>query len=212
MIWFICTFLQLQSIMTAHNEWLSTTLSIPPFFIGLRVSFPLRDWLGSDLRIGQFFSFRYPQVNTPQLNTELLNYLLHSLTNESFEFTNELPFITPRKRNRNHHTEHFVFWSLVSVAAKTSDPLPSKGTSASVVIPYPWKRLLNLCWDENVLIEPSANNIFLCFYLFYLFYFIFSLFCFLVLYFIILSVFPSFVLFLYFLSLYLSLYHAFLMD
>jgi hypothetical protein len=29
------------------------------------------DWLGSDLRIGHFFSFRCPLVNTPQLNTQL---------------------------------------------------------------------------------------------------------------------------------------------
>jgi hypothetical protein len=29
------------------------------------------DWLGSDLRIGHFFSFRCPLVTTPQLNTEL---------------------------------------------------------------------------------------------------------------------------------------------
>jgi hypothetical protein len=29
------------------------------------------DWLGSDLPIGHFFSFRCPLVNTPQLNTEL---------------------------------------------------------------------------------------------------------------------------------------------
>jgi hypothetical protein len=29
------------------------------------------DWLGSDLRIGHFFSFRCPLINTPQMNTEL---------------------------------------------------------------------------------------------------------------------------------------------
>jgi hypothetical protein len=40
------------------------------------------DWLGCDLRIGRFFSFRCPLVNTPQLNTQLLNCLLNSLTNE----------------------------------------------------------------------------------------------------------------------------------
>jgi hypothetical protein len=28
------------------------------------------DWLGSDLRVGHFFSFRCPLVNTPQLNTQ----------------------------------------------------------------------------------------------------------------------------------------------
>jgi hypothetical protein len=29
------------------------------------------DWLGSDLRIGYFFSFRCPLANAPQLNTQL---------------------------------------------------------------------------------------------------------------------------------------------
>jgi hypothetical protein len=29
------------------------------------------DWLRSDLRVGHFFSFRCPLVNTPQLNTQL---------------------------------------------------------------------------------------------------------------------------------------------
>jgi hypothetical protein len=28
------------------------------------------DWVGSDLRIGHFFSFRSPLVNNPQLNTQ----------------------------------------------------------------------------------------------------------------------------------------------
>jgi hypothetical protein len=34
------------------------------------------DWLGSGLRIGHFFSFRCPLVNTPQLNTPRLNSLI----------------------------------------------------------------------------------------------------------------------------------------
>jgi hypothetical protein len=45
-----------------------------------------RNWLGSDLRIGHFFSFRCPLVNTPQLNTELLlrnqSEWVNSLRNE----------------------------------------------------------------------------------------------------------------------------------
>jgi hypothetical protein len=40
------------------------------------------DWLGSDLRIGHIFRFRCPLVNTPQLNTPLLNCLRNSVTNE----------------------------------------------------------------------------------------------------------------------------------
>jgi hypothetical protein len=39
------------------------------------------DWLGSNLQISHFFSFRCPLVNTPQQNTQLLNCLLISLTN-----------------------------------------------------------------------------------------------------------------------------------
>jgi hypothetical protein len=57
-------------------------LRLAPFLTGLRVSFFCRDWPGSDLRIGHFFSFRRPLVNIPQLNTELLNCLLSSLTAE----------------------------------------------------------------------------------------------------------------------------------
>jgi hypothetical protein len=47
------------------------------------------DWLGSDLRIGHFFSLGCPLVNTPQLNTQLL------LRTNPIEFTNELSF-SPR--------------------------------------------------------------------------------------------------------------------
>jgi hypothetical protein len=44
------------------------------------------DWLGSDIRIGHFFSFRCPLISTPQLNTQLLN----SLTTESESLTNSI--------------------------------------------------------------------------------------------------------------------------
>jgi hypothetical protein len=57
-------------------------LRLASFLTGLRVSSLLCDRLGSDLRIGHFFSFRCPLVNTPQLNTELLNCLLYSLTTD----------------------------------------------------------------------------------------------------------------------------------
>jgi hypothetical protein len=52
------------------------------------------DWLGSDLRTGHFFSFRCPLVNTQQLNTELLNWLLSALTtdllNDGTELSNQV--------------------------------------------------------------------------------------------------------------------------
>jgi hypothetical protein len=56
-----------QPIITAHSQW----LRLAPFLTGPRASSLLRDWLGSDLRIGHFFSFRCPLVSTPQLNTRL---------------------------------------------------------------------------------------------------------------------------------------------
>jgi hypothetical protein len=55
------------TITTNYNS----SQSMAQFLTGLRVSSLLRDWFGSDLRIGQFFSFRSPLVNTPQLNTNL---------------------------------------------------------------------------------------------------------------------------------------------
>jgi hypothetical protein len=42
-----------------------------------------RDCLGSDLRVGHFFSFRCPLVNTPQLKTQLflrMNQWIHEWT------------------------------------------------------------------------------------------------------------------------------------
>jgi hypothetical protein len=69
---------QLQSIIAAHNQWSSKTHSIPYW---TRSVFHC-DWLGSDLRICHFFSFHCQLVNTPQMNTELLIYLLNSLTTE----------------------------------------------------------------------------------------------------------------------------------
>jgi hypothetical protein len=65
--------------MTTHSQW----LRLAPFVAGLRVSSLPLWWLGSDLRFGHFFSFCRSLVNTPQLNTPLLNCLLNSLTTES---------------------------------------------------------------------------------------------------------------------------------
>jgi hypothetical protein len=54
-------------------------LRLAPFLTELRVSSLLSDWLGSDLRVGHSSSFRCPLVNTPQLNTQLLNSLTTQL-------------------------------------------------------------------------------------------------------------------------------------
>jgi hypothetical protein len=73
MIGFTGTSLQVQSTITAHNQWLPKTRSIPYWTTSV-FSSTVTD-TGSDLRIGHFFSFRCPLVNTPQLNTQLLNSL-----------------------------------------------------------------------------------------------------------------------------------------
>jgi hypothetical protein len=57
-------------------------LTLAQFLTEPRLSSLLRDWLGSDLRIGHFFSFHSPLVHISQLNTALLNCLLNSLTNQ----------------------------------------------------------------------------------------------------------------------------------
>jgi hypothetical protein len=81
-------------LFTINNQLRQLTvndcLRLALFLAGLRVSSLLRDWLGSDLRIGHFFSFRCPLVNTSQLNTQLLNCVLNSLTNKSLEFEVEV--------------------------------------------------------------------------------------------------------------------------
>jgi hypothetical protein len=61
--------LQLQPITTAQNQWLSKTRSIPDWPTSVFSS--TVTWLGSDLWIRHFFSFRGPLVTTPQLKTEL---------------------------------------------------------------------------------------------------------------------------------------------
>jgi hypothetical protein len=151
----------LKFLYNCNQLWqltINDCLRLAPFLAGLHVSSLLHGWHGSDFRVGHFFSFRCPPVNTPQLKTQLLNCLLNSFANESLEFTNELSFITSGEANRGHNTEHFMILSLVSVAAETIEPLPSKWASASVAIPYPCELLLNLRWHKNVLTEPLTTN------------------------------------------------------
>jgi hypothetical protein len=80
MIGFIVTFF---TITIYYNSWQSMTAqdSLHSLLDHECLLF-LRDWLGSDLQNGHFFSFRRPLLNTPQLNTQLLNCLLNSLTSE----------------------------------------------------------------------------------------------------------------------------------
>jgi hypothetical protein len=58
------------AIALSYNQSEQFAINDSLHSVGLRVSSLLRDLLGSDLRIGHFFSFRCPLVNTPQLNTE----------------------------------------------------------------------------------------------------------------------------------------------
>jgi hypothetical protein len=131
MIGFIGTSLQLlvQPIIRAHNNG---CLRLAPFLTGLRVSSLLRDGLGSDLRVGHFFSFRW-LLSPPQLNTRLLNCLLNCLTNESLEFTNEFSSITSGGTNSGHHAEEVVFLSVVRCSG--NHPLSSIFTSICIAIP-----------------------------------------------------------------------------
>jgi hypothetical protein len=65
---FIGTSITITTNCNSSNQWLSQTSSIP--YLATSVFF-LRDWLGSDLRIGHLFCSRCPLVSTPQLNAEL---------------------------------------------------------------------------------------------------------------------------------------------
>jgi hypothetical protein len=67
---FYYNYSSLQSQQLTINHCLNTWLDYECFLF-------CRDGFGSDLRIGHFFSFRCPLVNTP-----LLNCLLNSLTKE----------------------------------------------------------------------------------------------------------------------------------
>jgi hypothetical protein len=60
--------LQLQLIITARNQWLSKTVRS---LLDYECLLFHCNWFGSDLRVGQFLSFRCPLVSTPQLNTQL---------------------------------------------------------------------------------------------------------------------------------------------
>jgi hypothetical protein len=68
--WIYCHFFTI-TINCNNSHTIHGCLRLAPFHIWLRASSFLRDWLGSDLQIGHFFSFRCPLVNTPQMNTEL---------------------------------------------------------------------------------------------------------------------------------------------
>jgi hypothetical protein len=71
------------TVTTNYNSSQSMTR---PFLTGLRVSSLLRDWLGSNLRIGHFFSFCCPLGDTQQLNTQLKYWTVELPSEFSYEW------------------------------------------------------------------------------------------------------------------------------
>jgi hypothetical protein len=69
-------------------------------------------WLGSDSRVGHFYSFRCPLVNIPQLNTELSYEWLQLTPSVRLTFGSvTCPFIPLYEPNREHYLEHLVcYW------------------------------------------------------------------------------------------------------
>jgi hypothetical protein len=53
--------------------------------------------------------------------------------------------MNPGRQNIGHHLKRFLCYSVLSVGAETSEPLPSKWTSASVAIPAFRRCLPNRC-------------------------------------------------------------------
>jgi hypothetical protein len=84
----ITSALNYNQFTTAHNQRLLKTRSI---LLNCDCLLFCGDWLGSDLRIGHFFSFRCPLVETPQLTTKLNSTTeLNSITKDEFRLTCEL--------------------------------------------------------------------------------------------------------------------------
>jgi hypothetical protein len=84
-IWWLGLLAVLYNYTQLWHLSINDCLRLALFLAGLRVSSILRDRLGSDLWVGHVFIFHCPLVNTPQLNTLLLNWFLNSLTTESLE-------------------------------------------------------------------------------------------------------------------------------
>jgi hypothetical protein len=130
LLYLLAFLLQLHLITITYDSSQSMTAydSFHSFLDYKRLLFHC-DWLGSDVRIIHFFSFRCPLVNTPQLNTQLLNSLLRITWKTTYEWTgcrlpirllneltNELSFITRGEPKRDHCNQQFVYWFVLSVA------------------------------------------------------------------------------------------------
>jgi hypothetical protein len=89
-----------------HQLTINACLKLTPFLTRIRMSsfqsFFYCDWLGSDLRIGHFFSVRCPLANTPQLNTQP-----ESTTELPSEFTSD--WITAG--SINYVSSFYNFWT-----------------------------------------------------------------------------------------------------
>jgi hypothetical protein len=110
--------LQLKSIITAHNEWLSTTHAIPYWTTSVSSSTAMNDkW----------------RITAHTLNSF---WILLRMNHDSF-ITSKLHEYRSPPRTVSCHSplpRECVFWSVVSTVAETraSEPLPSKCTSTSV--------------------------------------------------------------------------------
>jgi hypothetical protein len=144
MIGFIDICLQLRQLT------ISDCLRLAPFFTRLRASSLLRDWLGSDLPILHFFSFRCPLVNTPQLNTQLLN----SLTTE-LRLPYQCPMIELSWTELSSRRTEYVTMPysssvilFVSIATGTCSPKRSPAMDYFAAFRCSW----------NMLTEPLPSN------------------------------------------------------
>jgi hypothetical protein len=101
------------------------------------------DWLGSGLRIGHFFCFRWLTLHS---------WALNSLTNAECRITNELAFITRGEPKRDHYVQQCVYYCVYSLPREYAHPTVAYECSYSSqylyvqVISYPSCHLCNLAF------------------------------------------------------------------
>jgi hypothetical protein len=105
------------TIIIDYNSWQSTTAQDSLHsLLDYECLLFYCDWLVSDLRVGHFFSFRCPLVDTPQLNTQLLNSLTIDLNDDSltndFEWTESESYITTDGQSASPSWNKAPVWGL----------------------------------------------------------------------------------------------------
>jgi hypothetical protein len=137
MIAFIGTFLQLHPIIIAHHQWLSKTRSIPYWTMSVFSSYS--DWLGSDLRIGRFFSF----------------HIVTCLRFWDFPFSRLLRLAGSRWRYSTPPPHGFYHWLWICFTVDNS----WARTTSKTPMCYCYMRVR---FSGNVLTEPVPRNGRLC--------------------------------------------------